>query len=156
MRAVQKASAVVAIAATLAAGFPSSPVLAQAGVVPINGMPTGPVDPATLISSTINAFPNGGEPLKLAISDLIVRHPELAASLAAYLKNDPDLTPDQREAALTGLADALNRLGIVAQAASGIDPLTLAIIAGLAAAGAVGIAYAAKNNTTTPCTVSCN
>ena len=155
MRAVQKASAVVAIAATLAAGFPSSPVLAQAGVVPINGMPTGPVDPATLISSTINAFPNGGEPLKLAISDLIIKHPELASSLAAYLKNEPDLSPEQKDAALAGLADALNRLGIVAQAASGIDPMTLALLAGLGAAGVVGAVLLSKKSTTT-CTVSCN
>ena len=73
-----------------------------------------PVDQAALISSTIHGFPNGGEPLKLAISDLIVKHRNLAASLVTVLRNDPSLTPAQKQAIVAGLADALNRLGIVA------------------------------------------
>jgi hypothetical protein len=107
-----------------------------------------------LIPSTINAFPNGGEALKLAISDLIVKHPELAATLAAILKNDPSLTPEQKQAIFAGLADGLNRLGIVAQVDSGMDPLLLALLVGGAAAAGFGIYELTKNKSS--CTVSCN
>jgi hypothetical protein len=125
--------------AVVAAGFSPAPALAQAGVVPASVTPGPTADEVALIPSTINAFPNGGEPLKLAISDLIVKHPNLAASLAAYLKNEPSLTQQQKEAIFAGLSDGLNRLGIVAQAGAGMDPLLLALLAGGAAAAGFGI-----------------
>ena len=65
MPGLRKATAVVAVAATLVASFPASPVLAQPPVLPATATPTAPVDPAALIGSTIKAFPHGGEPLKL-------------------------------------------------------------------------------------------
>lgn len=141
MRVVKKLSAGVAIIATVAAGFPSSPVLAQARVIPISATVTAPVDQAALISSTIKAFPNGGEPLKIAISDLIVKHPSFAANLVMYLKTGPALTPEQQKAILAGLGDALNRLGVVAAdlktgpaqtpGADGLNlPIILALLAG--------------------------
>src|SRR5512139_3575635 len=97
MSRIRKVTAVVAAAATIAASFPSSPALAQARVIPTSAPSTAPVAPAALIPSTINAFPNGGEPLKLAITDLILAHPNLAPSLATYLQTEP-LTPEQKEA----------------------------------------------------------
>jgi len=122
MQKLRKVTAVVAVTATVAAGFPSSPVFAQARVIPTRAAPTdieqmapiAPVDQVALISSTIHRFPNGGEPLKLAISDLIVNHRDLAASLVTVLRTDPSLTPAQKQAIVAGVADALNRLGIVA------------------------------------------
>ena len=114
MQKFRKLSAIVAVTATVAAGFPSSPVFAQARVIPTSATPTAPVDQTALISSTIKGFPNGGEPLKLAISDLIVQHRNLAPSLATYLRNEPSLTPAQKQAIVAGLADALNRMGILA------------------------------------------
>jgi hypothetical protein len=119
MPKLRKLTAVVAVTATVAAGFPSSPVVAQTGVIatratPIEVAPMAPVDQAALISSTIHGFPNGGEPLKIAISDLIVNHREFAASLVTVLRTDPSLTPAQKQAIVAGVADALNRLGIVA------------------------------------------
>lgn len=122
MPKLRKLTAVVAVTTTVAAGFPSSPVFAQTGVIRTRAAPTeieqiapiAPVDQVALISSTIHRFPNGGEPLKLAISDLIVNHREFAASLVTVLRTDPSLTPAQKEAIVAGVADALNRLGIVA------------------------------------------
>ena len=122
MQKLRKVTAVVAVTATVAAGFPSSPVFAQGRVIPTRAAPAdieqiapiAPVDQVALISSTIHRFPNAGEPLKLAISDLIVNHREFAASLVTVLRTDPSLTPAQKEAIVAGVADALNRLGIVA------------------------------------------
>lgn len=116
MQKLRKLTAVVAATATVVAGLPSSPVFAQARrVTPATiETPAAPVDQAALISSTIRGFPNGGEPLKLAISDLIVNHRDLAASLVTVLRTDPSLTPAQKQAIVAGVADALNRLGIVA------------------------------------------
>ena len=151
---MRKLTAIVAITAIFAAGFPSAPVLAQAGIPPAGTTSVVTADEAALIPSTINAFPNGGEPLKLAISDLIVKHPNLAASLAAELKNDPSLTPEQKQAIFAGLSDALNKLGIVAQAGTGMDPLLLALLVGGAAGGGFGIYELTKK--TSSCTVSCN
>lgn len=145
---MRKLIAIVAIAATVAAGLPPAPALAQAGLVPTSATPGAPVDDAALIPSTINAFPNGGEPLKLAISDLIVKHPNLAASLASYLKNEPSLTQAQKEAIFAGLSDGLNRLGIVAQAGTGMDPLLLALLLGGAAAAGFGIYELTKSSGT--------
>jgi hypothetical protein len=152
---MRKLTAIVAIAATVAVSLPPAPVLAQANFVPASVTQAPSADEAALIPSTINAFPNGGEPLKLAISDLIVQHPDLAASLAAYLKNDPSLTPAQKEAIFAGLSDGLNRLGIVAQVGGGMDPLLLALIAGGVAAGGVGI-YELTKGTSSSNTVSPN
>jgi hypothetical protein len=150
---VRKLTAIIVATAFVAAGFPSAPVLAQ-GTLASTGAVL-PYDPTTMIMSTINAFPNGGEPLKLAISDLIVQHPELAARIAEYLKNNPELTPAQKEAAFAGLGDGLNRLGIVGQAATGMDPLLIALLVGGAAAAGLGL-YALTKSTSSACTVSCN
>ena len=145
MQKFRKFSAIVAVTATVAAGFPSSPVFAQARVIPTSATPTAPVDQTALISSTIKGFPNGGEPLKLAISDLIVQHRNLASPLATYLRNEPSLTPAQKQAIVAGLADGLNRLGIVA-AGEGFDPLLLVFLAALGAAAGFGIYEATRNN----------
>jgi hypothetical protein len=152
MQKFRKLTTVVAVTATVAAGFPSSPVFAQARVIPTSATPTAPVDQTALISSTIKGFPNGGEPLKLAVSDLIVQHRTLAPSLAAYLKNEPSLTPAQKQAIVAGLADALNRMGILAQAMPvyvgdrGFDPLLLVLLAVVGAAAGYGIYQATRNN----------
>jgi hypothetical protein len=159
MRKFRKLSAIVAVTATVAAGFPSSPVLAQARVIPTSATPTAPVDQAGLISSTIKGFPNGGEPLKLAISDLIVQHRNLAPGLATYLRNEPSLTPAQKQAIVAGLADALNRMGILAAdlalpvsegaqvgQVGGFDPMLVVLLAAAGAAVGLGIYEATRNN----------
>ncbi len=146
MQTIKKFAAVVAAVATVAAGFPSSPVLAQARVIPASTTTTAPiVDQTALISSTIKAFPNGGEPLKVAISDLIVNHPSLANDLAAYIKNDTSLTAEQKKAIIAGLADALNHKGVVAL----VGPMSPALIALLIVAGGLvgwGIYEISRNN----------
>jgi len=161
--AVRKLTAVIGVAAIVAAGFPPVPVFAQARIVPTSATPAAPVDQAALISSTIKAFPNGGEPLKIAISDLIVKHRELAASLATYLRTEPSLTSAQKQAIVAGLADALNRLGIVAAdlalpvnaggpvaggPVGGFDPMLLVLLAAAGAAAGFGIYEATRNNET--------
>jgi hypothetical protein len=161
MQKLRKLTAVAAVTAIAAAGFPSSPVFAaQARAIPTSETPTVPVDQTALISSTINGFPNGGEPLKLAISDLIVKHRNLASSLATHLSNEPSLTPAQKQAIFAGLADALNRLGIVAAdlyvkavppaaaEAAGFNPMLIALLALGGAAAGFGIYEATRNENT--------
>ena len=164
MRKFRKLSAIVAVTATVAAGFPSSPVLAQTRVIPTSATPTAPVDQTALISSTIKGFPNGGEPLKLAISDLIVQHRNLAPGLATYLRNEPSLTPAQKQAIVAGLADALNRMGILAadlavpvsqrgqvpvsqvSQVGGFDPMVVVLLAAAGAIVGLGIYDATRSN----------
>src|SRR5262245_54171800 len=113
MQSLRKLTAVVAVTAMVASGFPSSSVFAQGPNIRASQIPTAPVDwsvpsdQAALIASTVLAYPNGGEPLKLAISDLIVKHPDFAPSLAAFLRNNPSLTRPQKQAIFAGLGDAL-------------------------------------------------
>jgi len=147
--------AILAITATVAAGLLPPPVLAQTGPVQASAIPGAPVDDAQLIASTINGFPSGGEPLKLAISDLVVKYPRLASGIAAYLKDNPGLTEDQKKAIFAGLSDGLNRLGIVAQASTGMDPLLLALLLGGAAAAGFGV-YELTKSTNSSSTVSPN
>jgi hypothetical protein len=141
MARLRKTIAAVAAATLIGAGFPPAPVLARAPVASPRTTPTAPGDPTAMIQSTINSFPSAGAPLKLAISDLIVAHPTLAAAVASYVRDEPSLTPEQREAVVAGLSDALNRLGIVAQEGNGfngfkdVNPLLIIAILGGIGAG---------------------
>jgi hypothetical protein len=139
----KKLTAVIVVGAIVVAGFPTTPVLAQSPVTPVSA--ESAFNPELSFVSTINAFPNGGEPLKAAISDLIVHHPDYAASLASYLRSDPILTPAQKQAVVAGLADALNRMGVVAQSASGMDPMMIALLIGAAGAAVFGLFELTKN-----------
>ena len=144
MPRVRKATAIVAIAATFVAGCPASPVLAQAPVFPASTAPTVPIDARALIGSTVKAFPHGGEPLKLAISDLVVQHPDLAAAVADYLRTEPSLTAGQRRAIADGLSDALSRRRVFKKAPEAaeapdegwnLSPVLLVLLAGGLGAG---------------------
>ena len=143
---MQKFTAILAIAATVAASLPPAPVLAQANVIPASVTPENPADQDVLIKSTIDGFPSGGEPLKLAISDLVVKNPNIASAVATYLKTHPELTQEQRQAIFAGLADALNKLGIVAQASTGLDPMLAALIAAGVIGGGIGIYELTKSS----------
>ena len=142
---MRKFTALIAVMAIAAAGYPSTPVRAQARLAATGTVV--PTDPMTIISSTVNAFPSAGDPLKQAISDLIVKNPELASSIANYLRSDPPLTPEQKQAVVAGLSDALNRLGITAQAA-GLDPWMIALLVGLAGGAGYGLYELSRSNNT--------
>jgi len=120
MQSWKKLTAVVTVTATVASGFSSSSGFAQAPIIRASETPTAPIDwavpadQAALIASTVHPYPNGGEPLKLAISDLIVKHPNLAPSVAMFLRNNASVTRAQKQAIFAGLADALKRMGILA------------------------------------------
>jgi len=130
---VRSLVAAFAIIAVAAAGFPVSPAFAV----------TGP----EVVSSTVGSFPGAGDPLKQAISDLIVKNPELAGDVANYL-NDPALGKAQKDAIEAGLADALNKLGVVGFVPGIFSPLLLGIGAGTAAAGGAALALTAKKSCT--------
>jgi len=159
MQTWRKLTAVVAVTAMVVSGLSSSSALAQAPLIRASNAPTAPVDwavpadQAALIASMVHAYPNGGEPLKLAISDLIVKHRDLAPSVAAFLRNNPSLTRAQKQAIFAGLGDALDRMGIVAadlpvkapppgtavvDPGEGIDPWLIALLLAAAAGAAVG------------------
>jgi hypothetical protein len=154
MRAWRKSTAAVAMTAIVASGFSSSSAFAEVPIIRASDAPTGrvdqavPADQVALIASTIRQYPNGGEPLKSAISDLIVKRPDLAPSVALFIRSNSSLTRAQKQAIFAGLADASGQMGIVA-ADETIPPWVIALL--LAAAGG-GIACAilcGNNNTTT-------
>jgi hypothetical protein len=146
---VRKLTAIIVASAFFAAGFPTAPVFAQAQIASTGAVLSS--DQMTMIiMSTINAFPNAGEPLKLAISDLIVQHPELADRIVAYLKNHPELKPAQKEAVFAGLANGLSRLNpVVVQAATGMDPMLIALLVGAAGGAVFGVYELTKSNNNT-------
>jgi hypothetical protein len=74
----------------------------------------GDVTPSPAILDAFKAFPKGGDLLSKRIEDIIVADPKLAPDLAKYVQTAPDLNKEQKQAALRGLAAALNRLGIKA------------------------------------------
>ena len=137
-------AAAFAIATTIVAGFLTSPALAQVQVA------SAPVPGPQVVSQTIAGFPSGGDPLKAQISDLIYGRPELAADFANYLQNDAaGLNAAQKDAVEAGLADGLNRLGVVGQVAILFNPALLGVGAGAAAAGgAAAVATSQKSSTT--------
>ena len=151
---MRRFTAILTISAIIAAGFPSAPSYAQPTYIPASTT-TGPTaDELALLNSTINANLYGGPALKQAISDLVVKYPHLASAIASELKNDSLLTPEQKEAIFAGLSDGLNRLGIVAQANTGLDPLLIALVVGGFGLVGTGVYFATKKNN--DCTVSCN
>ena len=76
--------------------------------------PAEDVTPSPAILDAFKAFPKGGDLLSKRIEDFIVTDPKLAPGLAKYVQTAPDLNKEQKQAALRGLAAALNRLGIKA------------------------------------------
>jgi hypothetical protein len=105
-----------------------------------------------VVVATFKAFPTGGQALTERIRGLILQNNDLAADVARYLRSSAILGAAQREAAEKGLAEALSRLGILAQDATptSTGPSTefLAVITGLAAIGGLA-GYVAKQNKTT-------
>jgi hypothetical protein len=91
------------------------PGLAQNAVsTPAQPAAFGPAQEVTppAIVDAFKAFPKGGDQLSKRIEDIIVADPKLAPDLAKYVQTAPDLNKEQKQAALRGLAAALNRLGI--------------------------------------------
>jgi hypothetical protein len=76
--------------------------------------PAEDVNPSPAILDAFKAFPKGGDLLSKRIEDIIVADPKLAPGLAKHVQTAPDLNKEQKQAALRGLAAALNRLGIKA------------------------------------------
>jgi hypothetical protein len=143
--AMRKLVLATALAAIVAAAVPTIPAFAQlASFTPTPGV----VDNATLIQNTINAFPNGGPPLRMQLAEMIEKDPNLASDLAKYIQANAGMNPAQKEAAELGLADALDKLGVVAFA----GPLTPALL-GLVAAGGAGAAGAVAASKKSSCTV---
>jgi hypothetical protein len=126
---MRKLTIIVTVAAIVAAGFPTSPVLAQA--------------PASC-PSMIQKFPNGGPRLKNQIKNEISSNLSLANNFSACLQ-DPSITPGQQAAIKEALAE-LYQAGILTAATPGLSPAAIAIIALLAAAAGVGIYEATKTS----------
>src|SRR6266550_3816454 len=76
--------------------------------------PAEDVTPSAAILDAFKAFPKGGEQLSKRIEDIIVGDPKLAPGLAKHVQTATDSNKEQKQAALRGLAAALNRLGITA------------------------------------------
>jgi hypothetical protein len=125
--------------AMLTASVPPASVFAQERVAAV---PTGDRAPARTINpvvlATLKAFPRGGQTLTDRIRLLVIQNNDLASDVARAIRAKGLLTAAQRAAAEKGLAEALARLGILAQAPGGFswtDPNWLALIAALAAEG---------------------
>jgi hypothetical protein len=146
---MRKAFVPVAIATLLAAGLTTSVVSAQQLASTPPGVP-GLVSNQALIQNTIDAFPNGGPPLRMQLAGMVEKDPNLASDLAKFIQANEGMTPAQKEAAELGLADALDKLGVVAF----VGPLAPALLGVVAAggAGAAGAAIATGNKSSTPAT----
>jgi hypothetical protein len=99
------------LAAQMPPGFAQNAVSTPAQPVALG--PTQEVTPAAIVDA-FKAFPKGGDQLSKRLEDMIVAEPKLAPDLAKYVQTTPDLNKEQKQAALRGLAAALNRLGIKA------------------------------------------
>ena len=103
-------SAVAMLVAQVPPGFAQDAASIPARPVALS--PAQDVTPNPAIVAAFKAFPKGGDLLSKRIEDMIVADPKLAPDLAKYVQTAPDLNKDQKQAALRGLAAALNRLGI--------------------------------------------
>ncbi len=137
--ALRKTLSLLTAGAMLTASIPSGVVFAQDRVAAASvgaTVPAAPISPVVL--ATLKAFPNGGQALTDRIRLLILQNNDLARDVARAIKANGLLTAAQREAAEKGLAEALSRLGVFAQAVGGLSSTQWAIfLAALAAAGAV-------------------
>ena len=100
---------VAMLVAQMPPGFAQNAVSTPAQPVALG--PAQDVTPPAIVAA-FKAFPKGGDQLSKRIEDIIVADPKLAADLAKYVQTAPDLNKEQKQAALRGLAAALNRLGI--------------------------------------------
>ena len=100
---------VAMLVAQMPPGFAQNAVSTPAQPVALG--PAQDVTPPAIVDA-FKAFPKGGDQLSKRIEDIIVADPKLAADLAKYVQTAPDLNKEQKQAALRGLAAALNRLGI--------------------------------------------
>ena len=103
------------------AGTIPVPVFAQqrvAAAAPVTA-PAAAIDPIVL--ATFKAYPDGGQALTDRIRVLILQNNYLASDVARAIKANGLLAPAQRVAAEKGLAEALSRLGVTAQAAEGLS-----------------------------------
>jgi hypothetical protein len=103
-------SAVAMLVAQMPPGFAQDAASIPARPAALS--PAQDVTPNAAIVAAFKAFPKGGDLLSKRIEDMIVGDPKLAPDLAKYVQTAPDLNKEQKQAALHGLAAALNRLGI--------------------------------------------
>lgn len=150
--AMRKFSAVCAAVSVAASGFVAQPSFAQTQQTTITASRSNQVDKTPQLAAAIKSFPSGGPALRRYIADLIVKDPDAAAPLARYVLAPNDMNAAQKEAVEAGLADALNRLGIVAQV-PGISPLLLGL---LAVGGVIGLTAVIVNNSKNDSSVSGN
>jgi hypothetical protein len=126
--------AVAASVAMLAAQVPFRPAFGQSPPP----APQATIQPSAIIDATFKAFPNGGEPLSMRITDLIAANPKLAAEFVVYMRSAQGLSRAQKLAGEHGLAAAADRLGITAQARAQVGGDPWAWVWALAAIG-VGV-----------------
>jgi hypothetical protein len=111
MRGISIICGMAMLIAQIPPGFAQNAVSTPAQPVAVG--PAQAVTPPAIVDA-FKAFPKGGDLLSKRIEDIIVANPKLAPDLAKYVQTAPDLNKDQKQAALRGLAAALNRLGIKA------------------------------------------
>src|SRR6516165_6973681 len=111
MRGISIICSVAMLVAQMPPGFAQNAVSTPAQ--PAAFAPAQEVTPPAIVDA-FKAFPKGGDLLSKRIEDIIVADRKLAPDLAKYVQTAPDLNKDQKQAALRGLAAALNRLGIKA------------------------------------------
>jgi hypothetical protein len=159
MRRISIICSVAMLVAQMPPGFAQNAVSTPAQ--PAAFGPAQEVTPPAIVDA-FKAFPKGGDLLSKRIEDIIVADRKLAPDLAKYVQTAPDLNKDQKQAALRGLAAALNRLGIKAADYSapplvtkeGVlppeepNPLWVPLL-GLAVAAGLACAVACHGTTTT-------
>jgi hypothetical protein len=133
---MRKLTIIVTVAAIVAAGFPTSPVLAQA--------PASCLSTVQTFSNPLQTLIKGQLLTTNQIKNEISSNPNLANNFTACLQ-DPLVTPGQQAAIKEALAE-LYQAGILTAGTPGLSPAAIAIIALLAAAAGVGIYEGTKTS----------
>ena len=111
----RKPIGIVSCFAMLVAQMPHG--LAQSSVAS-STRPAGPIQRDAGVSPAIvdgfKANPKGGDELSKHIQELIIADPKLAPDVARYVQTTPGLTNEQKQAAVRGLAGAMNHSGVQA------------------------------------------
>jgi hypothetical protein len=105
-------SCIAMLVAQVPPGFAQNAASSPAQQAAVSPAPDASVSPS--IVQAFSAYPKGGPGLSKLLEDLIVGNPQLAPQLVRYVQTSPGLTREQKQAAFSGLATALNRMKVQA------------------------------------------
>ena len=110
--AIGMVSCIAMLVAQVPPGWAQNAISAPGQPAALSPAQGAPVSPAIL--EAFSAYPKGGPELSKLVEDLVVANPQLAPQVAKHVQTTPGLTREQKQAAFSGLAAALNRMKVQA------------------------------------------